>query len=74
MLEVHLEAENASCAAPGGGDGDGRLEAGFCLRLVWLGQFPAPRADPMSEDERLELLGTVAEAHAALSEATFKLR
>ena len=28
----------------------------------------------MIEDERQDLLGTVAEAHAGLSEATFKLR
>ena len=28
----------------------------------------------MTEDERQDLLGTVAEAHAGLSEATFKLR
>ena len=28
----------------------------------------------MSEDERLELLGSITEAHAALSEAAFKLR
>ncbi len=42
--------------------------------MVWLGQFPALGADPMSEDERLELLGAITEAHAALSEAAFKLR
>ena len=28
----------------------------------------------MSEDERLELLGSITEAHGALSEAAFKLR
>ena len=25
--------------------------------MVWLGQFPAPGADPIIEDERLGLLG-----------------
>ena len=46
---------------------------GPASRVVRLGQFPAPEADPMSEDERLELLGSNTEAHAALSEAAFKL-
>ena len=40
--------------------------------VVWLGQFPAP--DPMSEDERLELLRTATEAHADLSELALRLR
>ena len=35
---------------------------------------PAAAADPMSEDERLELLATVAEAHAALSDIALALR
>ena len=35
---------------------------------------PAPEADPMSEDERLELLETVIKAHAALSDVALELR
>ena len=39
-----------------------------------MGQFPAPEADPMSEDERQEMLRTIAEAHDGLKEIAFKLR
>ena len=41
--------------------------------VVWLEQFPAPGADPMSEDERQEMLRTVAEAHLGLREIAFRL-
>ena len=39
-----------------------------------VGAVPRPTADLMSEDERLELLGSITEAHATLREAAFKLR
>ena len=35
---------------------------------------PAPEVDPMSEDERLELVETVAEAHNRLADAALALR
>ena len=38
-----------------------------------VGAVPRPAADSMSEDDRQEMLGSITEAHAALSEATFKL-
>ena len=44
------------------------------VRMVWLGQFPAPGAAPVNEDERLDLVRTAADAHASLSEIAFKLR
>ena len=44
------------------------------MALLWWGQIPAPGADPISEDERLELVRTAAEAHSGLSEIAFKLR
>ena len=46
------------------------------LRVVCLSQARcyAPQETAMSEDERQELVGTVAEAHAGLRELAFKLR
>ena len=44
------------------------------LEVLWLGRFGAPEADPMSEDERLELLRTVSEAHAGIREIALRLR
>ena len=40
--------------------------------MVWLGRFPAP--GPVSEDERQEMLRTVAAAHAGLKEFALQLR
>ena len=42
--------------------------------MIWLGQFPAPTPDPMSEDERQEMLRTASEAHADLKELALRLR
>ena len=42
--------------------------------VVWLGQFPAPEADRMSEDERLEMLRAATEAHADLKDLALRLR
>ena len=42
--------------------------------MVWLGQFPAPPPDPMSENERQEMLRTASEAHADLKEIALRLR
>ena len=39
-----------------------------------MGQFPAPQADPMSEDERQEMLRTVDEAHLGIREIALRLR
>ena len=39
-----------------------------------MGQFPAPGSDPMSEDERHEMLRTAGEAHSGLKELVLRLR
>ena len=39
-----------------------------------VGAVPRPAPDPMSEDERLEMAGTVAEAHSDLREIALRLR
>ena len=39
-----------------------------------VGAVPRPAPDPMSEDERLELLRTATEAHADLKELALRLR
>ena len=75
MLKVHLEAENASTGLlvpvfyGGGGPGaESRVSGGR------VGAVPHPQADPMSEDERLEMLRTATEAHADLKELALRLR
>ena len=76
VLRVKLLAENAST---------GFLEGVICRRrrpqtgnprLGWYGwgSSPPPERIRMSEDERLELVRTAAEAHSGLSEIAFKLR
>ena len=39
-----------------------------------VGAVPRPAATPMSEDERQEMVRTIAEAHSGLREVAFKLR
>ena len=50
----------------GGPEAEGRISGGM------VGAVPCP--DPMSEDERLEMLRTATEAHADLKELAFRLR
>ena len=52
----------------------GRPEAGVRVSGGMVGAVPRPAADPMSEDERLGLLETVAKAHTRLADAALALR
>ena len=65
--------EKCRLVAIGEGEASHRPESSF-PRGGMVGAVPGPAADPMSEDERLEMLRTATEAHADLKELTLRLR
>ena len=75
MVWVHLLAENASTGLlERFFNGAGVRRPKTAAAVLWLGQFPAPGADPMSEDERQDLVRSAAVAHSGLREIAFKLQ